>query len=298
MSASPNRPLVGILWMVASGLMFVATTATVKHIGDRLPAPQMSFLRYLMGLVFVLPGLLTLIRKPPSGQMLKLYSARGVAHAMGVMCWFYAMTQITITEVTAMNYMTPIYVTIGAALFFGERLAVRRIAAITFAFIGALIILRPGFRELSPGHLSMIVAALMLGASYLIAKRLTDDASPGAIVAAMSITVTIVLFPLALAVWVPPTWTEIGWLFLVAVFATSGHYAMTLSFAAAPLTVSQPATFLQLLWATILGAVVFSEPLDPWVILGGLVIFVSVCFITWREHVLRIQAKTPPATTD
>ena len=234
MSARPNRPLVGVSWMIVSGLMFVATTATVKYVGDRLPAAQMSFLRYLTGLVFVLPGVLTLLRDPPLRPMLTLYGVRGVAHAFGVMFWFYAMTQITIAEVTAMNYMTPIYVTLGAALFFGERLALRRIAAIAAAFVGALIILRPGFRELSTGHLSMIFAALMLGASYLIAKRLTDEASPATIVAAMSIAVTSVLAPMAIAVWVPPTWAEVGWLFLVAVFATSGHYAMTMSFANAP----------------------------------------------------------------
>ena len=298
MSAPPNRPLVGVSWMILSGLMFVATTATVKHVGDRLPAPQMSFLRYATGLIFVVPGALALLRDPPKGQLLKLYGLRGVAHAFGVMFWFYAMAQITMAEVTAMNYMTPIYVTIGAALFFGERLALRRIAAIAAAFVGALIILRPGFRELSTGHLSMIFAALMLGSSYLLAKRLTSEAGPATIVAAMSIIVPIVLAPLALAVWVPPTWAEVGWLFLVAIFATSGHYAMTMSFANAPLTVSQPVTFLQLLWAVIIGVVVFMEPLDPWVVLGGLVIFGSVCFITWREHVLRTMAKTPPATTD
>jgi drug/metabolite transporter (DMT)-like permease len=74
-------------------------------------------------------------------------------------------------------------------------------------------------------------------------------------------------------------------MFLVACFATAGHYTMTLAFAAAPLTVTQPATFLQLVWAVILGAVMFGEPIDGWVILGGVVIMASVSFITWREAV-------------
>ena len=71
--------------------------------------------------------------------------------------------------------------------------------------------------------------------------------------------VTICLAPFAWAVWVPVTWTEIWWLFWVAVFATGGHYAMTLAFRAAPLTVTQPVTFLQLVWATLLGTLVFSS---------------------------------------
>ena len=66
----------------------------------------------------------------------KLFSLRGAAHSIGVIAWFYAMTKITIAEVTAMNYLVPVYVTLGAALFLGETLAMRRLAAIMAAFIG------------------------------------------------------------------------------------------------------------------------------------------------------------------
>ena len=109
----------------------------------------------------------------------------------------------------------------------------------------------------------------------------------------LSVIVTVGLLPLALAVWVPLTWAEIGWMFLVACFATAGHYTMTLAFAAAPVTVTQPVTFLQLLWAVLLGAAMFGEAVDGWVVLGGAVILGSVTFITWREHVLKRRATTP-----
>ncbi len=103
----------------------------------------------------------------------------------------------------------------------------------------------------------------------------------------LSVTVAVGLLPFALAVWVAPTPVQLGWLFLVACFATAGHFAMTLAFAAAPVTVTQPVTFLQLLWAVILGWVVFGEAVDVWVVLGGMVILGSVLFITWRERVAR-----------
>jgi len=74
---------------------------------------------------------------------------------------------------------------------------------------------------------------------------------------------------------------------LVAVFATGGHYAMTYAFASAPVTVTQPVTFLQLVWAVLLGWLAFEETPDVWVILGGGVIISAVSFITWRESVLR-----------
>ncbi len=111
----------------------------------------------------------------------------------------------------------------------------------------------------------------------------------------LSVTVTIGLAPFAAAVWVTPTWDQIGWLFLVAAFATAGHYTMTLAFAAAPVTVTQPVTFLQLVWAVTLGAVVFGEPVDGWVVAGGAIIMASVMFITWREAVVKRLAVTSTA---
>ena len=73
-----------------------------------------------------------------------------------------------------MNYMAPIYVTIGATLFLKERLALRRLTAIAVALLGALIILRLEFRDIGAGHLAMLFAAVSFGASYLLAKRLSD----------------------------------------------------------------------------------------------------------------------------
>jgi drug/metabolite transporter (DMT)-like permease len=193
-----------------------------------------------------------------------------------------------------MNYLSPVYVTLGAALFLGERLALRRVAAILAALVGALIILRPGFREISPGHIAMLFTAIAFGASYLLAKFTVDGTNPTVVVAMLSIWVTLGLAPFAAAVWVTPTLQELAILFAVACFATAGHYTMTLAFAAAPLTVTQPVTFLQLIWATLLGALVFSEPVDIWVVFGGGLILAAISFITWREAVLKKRAITPP----
>lgn len=85
-------------------------------------------------------------------------------------------------------------------------------------------------------------------------------------------------------------------MFLVAVFATFSHYTMTLAFRAAPVAVTQPVTFLQLIWAVLLGLLVFGEPIDGWVVLGGSIILASVTFISWREAVLKRKTQTPPHT--
>ncbi len=281
------RPVQGMAWMILTGLLFVAVTAVVKHLGNRIPAPETAFLRYVLGLVFLIPMLRPMMREGLSMSSLRLFGARGVVHALGVMLWFYAMTQISIAEVTSMSYFTPIYATLGAAVLLGERLAARRITAILIALLGALVILRPGFQEISSGHIAMLGNGVCFAMSFLIAKVMADRVHALVVVGWLSVFVTIALFPFALAVWTWPTWEELGWLFLVAALATAGHYTMTLALRAAPIAVTQPATFLQLVWATALGAAIFAEPVDGWVILGGVLICASVSFIALREAALK-----------
>ncbi len=278
--------------MVLTGLNFVAVTAVVKHLGSDIPAAQAAFLRYVLGLVFLIPMIKPILQARLSKRQVTLFATRGAVHTLAVILWFFAMARIPIADVTAMNYLVPIYVTIGAALFLKEPLPPRRLVAVIFALIGALIILRPGFRTIDPGHIAMLGTALGFGVGYLIAKQMAGEVSAAVVVGMLSITVTIGLAPFAFAVWVPPTLPQLGWLFLVACFATAGHYTMTLAFAAAPLTVTQPVTFLQLVWAVMLGAIVFGEAVDGWVVLGGTIIMAAVSFITWREAVAK-RAITP-----
>lgn len=275
--------------MVVTGLLFVGVTALVKYLGTDIPAPQAAFIRYALGLVFLLPMIRPILRADLSAKQWGLFAARGLAHSIGVALWFFAMARIPIADVTAMNYLAPIYVTIGAALFLGERLALRRVLAVVVALVGALIILRPGFREIGSGHFAMLAAAVVFGASYLLAKLLTDQTNAVIVVGMLSFWVTLGLAPMAAHVWLTPDLHTILVLFVVACLATAGHYTMTLAFRSAPLTVTQPVTFLQLVWAVSVGTLFFGEAVDIWVVIGGLVILASVSFMTWREAMLKRQ---------
>lgn len=289
------RPLAGIFWMVVTGLMFVGVTAVVKHLGQDVPAAQAAFLRYVLGLVFLLPMIRPILAARLTRRQHKLFWLRGAAHTCAVILWFFAMARLPIAEVTAMNYLSPVYVSIGAALFLGEKLPPRRLVAVLMALVGAAVILRPGVKAVELGHIAMLATAVFFAIGYLIAKQLSGEVKPAVVVGMLSVTVTIGLAPFAWAVWVTPTVAQLGGLFLVACFATAGHYTMTLAFAAAPLTVTQPVTFLQLVWAVLLGAVFFAEPVDGWVVMGGVIIMGSVTFITWREAIAR-RAITPVVT--
>ena len=288
-----NRPVAGILWMLATGLSFVAVTGSVRYLGTGLPAVQAAFIRFLYGLIILLPTLVPVLRNGLPPGTLRFILGRGVLHVLAVTLWFFAMARLPVAEVTAIGYLNPIVVTVGAAVFFGERLALRRIVAIGVALVGALIILRPGLREVTAAHLSQLGAATCFGLSYLIAKRLAAVMPAGTLVALLSLTVTLGLAPFAVAVWVPPTREQLAWLGVVAVFATLGHYTMARAFAAAPLTVTQPVTFLQLVWATLLGWAAFGEAVDPYVLLGGGMIIAAISYMTWREARARRREITP-----
>ena len=290
-----QQTLKGIGWMVLTGFMFIGVTAIVRYLGTRIPAVEAAFIRYLIGLVLILPFLYSALVSGTYKGNLKLYAVRGAVHGMGVILWFFAMARIPIAEVTAIGYTAPIFVTIGAAMFLGERLRVRRIIAVIFGLLGALIILRPGFQEVGLGQLAQLVAAPLFAASFIMAKQLTGRASPTEIVAMLSLFCTIALLPGAILAWRTPTPEELMWLTLTAVFATLGHYTLTKAIASAPITVTQPISYLQLVWAVLLGILLFGEAVDPYVLLGGAVIVISITYISHRELVVARKSVTPPA---
>lgn len=289
------RPVAGIAWMIVTGLCFVAVTASVKMVGTEVPAAQSAFLRYALGLVFLIPMWPAVRAARIDRRTWGLFGLRGLCHAVAVILWFFAMTRIPIADVTALNYLNPIYVMLLAVVLLKERLGPWRIGAVGVAFLGTLVIVRPGFREIDVGHVAMLFTAVFMAGSYFLAKFLTGRAKPQVVVFMLSVVVPVALAPFALLVWVPIGWTELGWLALTAAFATGGHYAMTLAFAAAPLTVTQPVTFLQLVWATLLGVLVFGEPADGFVMLGGAMIIAAITLVTWREAQRSRRARATPA---
>ena len=295
-TSAANLPLQGILWMIVSTLMFVSVTGIVRHLGSNLPAAESAFIRYAMGFLILLPVFWRMAKSPPPMSVVKNGALRGFAHSFGVILWFFAMARIPIAEVTAIGYVTPIFITVGAAIFLGERLRFRRIMGVLAGLLGALIILRPGFNEISIGQFAQLATAPLFAISYLLTKSMTGESDSRTIVALLTFFCTLFLFPMALIDWQTPTMNELFWLFLTACCATFGHYAMTRALAAAPISVTQPITFLQLVWASLLGILMFDEAVDPFVILGGTIIVAAATFISHRESVMAKRSITPPAS--
>ena len=287
------NPSKGILWMVLTTLLFVTVTALVRNLGSNIPAPQAAFIRYVIGTILLLPFIITSMKNSINKKDLTFYTLRGLTQGLGVILWFFAMARIPIAEVTAISYTGPIYISIGAAIFFGEKLALRRILAIFIAFLGTLIILRPGFQEILIGQIAQVLSAPLFAISYLLSKELTKTQNSLTIVCMLSVFTTLTLTPFALSVWIQPSIKELINLMFISVFATIGHITLTQAIKSAPLTVIQPISFLQLVWASIIGYLIFSETVDKFVIIGGSIILISVTYISYREMILNTKLKIP-----
>lgn len=274
-------------------MLFVGVTVAVRYLGTNMNPVQAAFIRYCFGIVLILPllsraGIMSLDR-----DRLGFHALRGLVHGGGVILWFLAMSRIPISEVTALGFTTPIFVTLGAAVFLSERLKPYRVAAVVLGFIGALLILRPGLRVIDIGALAQLGAAPLFACSYLMAKSATRREASSMIVVLLSVFCTLTLALPALLVWRTPTLDELLLLGLTALLATSGHYCMTRALEAAEVSAVQPFTFLQLVWATILGLILFDETPDVWIWVGGAVIVGSATWMAQQEvRSIRQQSKT------
>ena len=281
-----NQSIIGIMWMVLTTILFVGVTATVRYLEGEVPAPQAAFLRYAIGTLLLTPSLITLIKIKPNKPLMSKFLLRGLVHSFGVTLWFYAMSVMPVAEVTAIGFLTYIFVSIGACIFLKEKLHKHRITAVIVSFVGALIILRPGFKVIESGQLGMLMATVVFTASYLIAKLVSKERSSSEIVAMLSVFTSIFLIPSAIYSWEPISLEALLILAFTALIATIGHITMTQAIKAAPMVVTQPILFLQLVWASMVGLFLFDEQFDLYVIIGGTIIMICVCYVSYREHVL------------
>jgi drug/metabolite transporter (DMT)-like permease len=167
--------------MVLTTILFVAVTATVRYLEGEVPAPQAAFLRYAIGTILLIPSLISLIKVKPNKSLMNKFLLRGLVHSFGVTLWFYAMSVMPVAEVTAIGFLTYIFVSIGACIFFKEKLHKHRITAVIISFIGALIIEAAAFIlsylfsvfELLAEYIRMIVFFLFyISSTYLITQEI------------------------------------------------------------------------------------------------------------------------------
>ncbi len=273
-----------MLWMVASGMLFMVLNAILRMMALELDPFQTQFLRYLFGVLVMLPLILRAgIRNyRPNGLRGQLW--RGAVHTSGLLVWFIAVPHVPLAEMTALGFTYPIFIMLGAMIFLGERMVPARWAAALIGFGGVLVVVWPQLSGTGGFYsLVMLASAPLFAASFLITKALTRRDSAQVIVVWQSITVALFSLPFALLHWAWPTAAQWGWFLLAGVIGTVGHICLTRAFALADMSVVQPVKFLELLWASLLGLLVFGDVPGEATLLGGLIIFASTTWIARRE---------------
>ncbi len=203
---------------------------------------------------------------------------------MGLCLWFTALPQIPLADMTAIGFTGPIFIMIGAYIAFKEPMHWERWVAVALGFAGVLIVVGPKLSA-SGGwyHLMMLASAPVFAVSFLLTKAMTRYETPGVILVWQSITVSIITLPLALWMWEPVTpWQWAG--FLVSGFlGSAGHYCLTRSFAAADISATQSAKFLDLVWSALMGFLLFADIPSQSTIIGGVVISSATLWLARRE---------------
>lgn len=284
----------GILWMLVS-CAFLAGVAVVGRLAalEGFVVFQVVFLRLMFGALALGPALAVRGPEMLTTSHLPLYAVRVVCGLFAMTLWFGALGFIPVGEVTAIGFLTPIVATLGAALVLKEAVDRGRWGAVLVGLLGAVVILRPGFSEVGAGTLMALGAAVFMGISSLLIKRLADRDDPDKVVLISSLMQTALAAVPAALVWQWPSGTM--WLVFAAMglMGMLGHITLTRAFRAADASVVVPAEFARLPFAVLFGFLLFGELTDVWTILGGAIIFAASVFSARRESRLARAARTP-----
>lgn len=261
------------LWMGGALLSFLAMAVAGRELSAELDTFGILFFRSLVGLVVVSLLLTRSGWHQISARRLKLQIGRNVAHFVGQFGWFYGVALIPLAEVFAIEFTTPAWTALLAALILGERLTRPRLAAVALGLAGILVILRPGAAVIEPAALAVLIGAAAYGLAYVLTKKLSDTETPLAIVFYMTaVQLPLALVPSALD-WVTPSPALWPWLLLVGVAGLSAHYCLTRALSLADATVVVPFDFLRLPLALLVGLLLYAETVDPLVLAGaGLIV--------------------------
>lgn len=289
-------PLAGFLLIVLASAFFATMHNTIRFVtaGEGVHPFEAAFFRNLFGVIVFIPWLL---KNGFSGFRTKhfgMHLGRAGLNSMSMLSWFTALSLMPVADATALSLMGPVFVALLAIVFLGERVGPRRWLGISLAIVGGLIIIQPGFSEVGTGTWLILFSAIVVSCSKLMAKVLSDTESAATIVANLTfLMVPISLVP-ALFVWQTPTLEQLAFLALIGVFGTIGHLLFVQAYKLADISLVEPAIFTRMIWAALIGFLLFSEFPDLWTWIGGAVVVVGTTYIARREAVRGVK-KVPVA---
>lgn len=255
---------------------------------------QMQFLRLVVAAVILLPFIVRSRGRIARTGNFKLQLFRNVLHYLASLGWYYGLAVLPLATVFAIEFTTPLWLALIAALFLGERLNQGRLVALAMGFLGVLVIVRPGIADFGLASLIVLAAALGFGGSHASAKGLTRSDSVLTILFYMTfLQIPMGIVP-ALLTWSPMADASWFWGAAMGSAALAAHFCMTRALSLADATLVIPMDFLRVPLVALCGFLFYAERIDLFVMAGALLIFSGNYYSLRRERVaMRAQASSP-----
>lgn len=289
-----DRPNIvrGILLMMLAGFLFVVMDTTAKYLSSDYPVTQIVWARYVFHLL-TLPLLigggswLAVARTKRLGlQVLRSLFLLGSTYF-----FFLAVKYIPLATATAIGFVGPLLVTALSMPLLKEKVGRRRWAAVIVGFGAVLVIIRPGAEVVHWAvFLPLLVAACF--ALYQITTRILSRSDSSLTTLFYSATAGAVAMTVLLPFesWRWPDAAGWGLMAFLGLIGGLGHYVMIRAFTIAPAASIAPFSYLNLVWATLLGFVMFADLPDRWTVIGAVMLAGSGLYVLYRERKVRDEA--------
>jgi drug/metabolite transporter (DMT)-like permease len=300
MTRPVHVPLTAVLLIVAASACFTVIDVSVKHLSQRYPVPVLVWARWSVQALLMLALLGPKLRwKLIRTNRLALQLTRGALLIASSVSFFFGLSYLPIAEATALNYMSPILVTLMAGWWLGERLTRPRWTFIVAGMVGMLLIVRPGSQALAPAALFSLGAAFLYATFQILTRKLAGED-----------LMVLLMYPalvgtVVLSVPVPfmhdSTWYPIRDIIMflgMGIMGFIGHLLFIRAFQLASASALAPFTYMQLVWSTLAGWLVFGSLPDAWAFCGIVVIAASGVVLTWYERWRASLPQSEPAAVD
>jgi drug/metabolite transporter (DMT)-like permease len=259
----------------------------IRYVSADIHPFQIAFFRNLFGVLFLVPWFLAVGTETLRTQYFGRHVLRATVNAASMLAWFMSLSLIPVADATSLALVGPIFVSLGAMWFLGERITARRWFGIGIAILGGLIIVRPGLTSISLATWLVMFATLCVSTSKLIAKSLSRRDSTAAIVAYLTFFMMPITLVPALFVWQWPTPGQLALFALIGTFGSTGHLLFVRAYRLADVSLVEPVMFTRMVWAALIGLLLFAEFPDVWTWAGAAVIVVGTTYLARREPPLR-----------
>jgi drug/metabolite transporter (DMT)-like permease len=289
-----DHPLRGIALIIGSTVFLACSDVMAKYLSLTLPSIEIAWIRFLVFLLILVPVVAasqpkTVLRSTRPG----LQALRGLALVLSSMLFISGLRYLPIAAASATSFVAPLFVTALSILLLSEKVGIRRWAATLIGLIGVLIVVRPGTAAFNQAAIFPILSALSW-AFTLIMTRMISGADRAITTMTFSALVGFLLLTaLVPLVWVAPTWRDVMIGVAIGIASTTGQWLVVLAFRYADASVLAPFSYTQLLWAALLGFLVFTEIPDAYTFIGAAIIIASGIYTAHREHSRRQQQPIP-----